>query len=345
MLLQTTTRPAHGAARAEERGEAPALARAERTGFIAHAEAPARLRAPGAPMSRRRRLRDRLGGRLAGSGLAHLLALVLLSALFAREHTGGQMAEPQPVEMLFDHRGSSGGVGPTTPNPPTHAAEQPAPPRQAPPPLPPPPPPRAETAPELPAPPPPLPEAALPEPLPLPQPQPQPPSVPQPSTRAAPQARHAPSPFAHPMDLSFSQAVPHPRTRSGRPGGGGAPINLSIGPLVRNGQLNTPYASTTTIRGVSDDYEAELSNWIRRHMYYPEDAARRGEDGPSRVVVKLDRQGNVRSIRLVSSSGSWALDDATQGMFRGARLPPVPPDMAGDHFDVDLTIDYILIRR
>ena len=47
----------------------------------------------------------------------------------------------------------------------------------------------------------------------------------------------------------------------------------------------------------------------------------------------------------MSTSGSYALDDATEGMFRGAHLPPVPPDMQGDHFDIDLTVNYILIRN
>ncbi|NVN41509.1 energy transducer TonB, partial [Ameyamaea chiangmaiensis] len=136
-----------------------------------------------------------------------------------------------------------------------------------------------------------------------------------------------------------------PRARRGRSGGAGAPIDLSVGPLVKDGQINAPYSTRTTIRGVSEDYEGEIDRWIRSHMYYPEDAARNGEDGPSSVHVVLDRSGHVKAVRLTGQSGSYSLDAATTGMFRNAQLPPVPPDMKGDHFDIDLTINYILIRR
>ncbi|MBE7212122.1 MAG: energy transducer TonB [Gluconacetobacter diazotrophicus] len=156
--------------------------------------------------------------------------------------------------------------------------------------------------------------------------------------------RQARNPFANPMDSSFSEAPGPHIARRGRPGGSGAPIDMSLGPLVRNGHLNTPYATVGTIKGVSDDYGAMIDNWIRRHLYYPPEAAQKGQDGPSHVHVVLDRSGQVKSVRLVDSSGSFLLDDATTGMFRNAKLPPVPDDMQGDHFDIDLTVNYILVR-
>ena len=61
--------------------------------------------------------------------------------------------------------------------------------------------------------------------------------------------------------------------------------------------------------------------------------------------VELDRDGHVTKVRLTGQSGSYYLDAATVGMFRNAQLPPVPPDMQGDTFPIDLTINYILIRR
>ncbi|NVN11800.1 energy transducer TonB, partial [Nguyenibacter vanlangensis] len=156
---------------------------------------------------------------------------------------------------------------------------------------------------------------------------------------------HAPSPFDSPMDLSFAPSPGPVRQRRGRAGGSGSPIDLSVGPMVRNGQLNAPYSTQTQIRGVSEDYGEEIDRWIRAHMYYPEEAARAGEEGPSSVHVVLDRSGRVKAVRLTGQSGSYYLDAATTGMFHGAELPPVPPDMTGDHFDIDLTINYILIRR
>ncbi|WP_019091850.1 energy transducer TonB [Komagataeibacter europaeus] len=149
----------------------------------------------------------------------------------------------------------------------------------------------------------------------------------------------------HPRNWSLSQSPLPRRSQRGRAGGTGSPIDLSLGPLVKNGQVNAPYSTNTQIKGVSDDYGSELDRWIRSHMYYPEEAARAGEEGPSSVHVELDRDGHVTKVRLTGQSGSYYLDAATVGMFRNAQLPPVPPDMQGDTFPIDLTINYILIRR
>lgn len=158
--------------------------------------------------------------------------------------------------------------------------------------------------------------------------------------------QRAPSPFDSMTDLSLDQSSAPPRPRHhGRTGGSGGPIDLSLGPLVQNGKLNTPFATRSTVRGVSDDYSEEVDRWIRRHMYYPEEAAQNGEEGPSSVHVVLDRSGNVRFVRLTNQSGSYLLDAATTGMFRNAHLPPIPPGITGDHFDLDVTVNYILIRH
>ncbi|MXV45195.1 TonB family protein [Saccharibacter sp. 17.LH.SD] len=153
------------------------------------------------------------------------------------------------------------------------------------------------------------------------------------------------NPFAHPMDLSFSgQPSPHPRHR-GRRGGNHGAFDLSMGPLSMNGQINAPYQTRNSVKGVSSDYGEEIDRWIRNHMFYPEEARNAGEDGPSSVHVVIDRSGRVKSVRLTGQSGSYSLDTATVGLFQGVQLPPVPPDMAGDHFDLDVTINYILLQQ
>lgn len=160
-----------------------------------------------------------------------------------------------------------------------------------------------------------------------------------------PSRETAQNPFAHPMDWSFN-GPPAPKARHrGRNGGQHGPVDFSLGPLSMNGQINAPYRAKSMVKGVSSDYGAEIDRWVRAHMYYPEDAASNGEEGPSSVHVVLDRSGHVRSVRLTGQSGSYSLDAATAGMFQGAKLPPVPPDMSGDHFDMDVTINYILIRH
>ena len=142
---------------------------------------------------------------------------------------------------------------------------------------------------------------------------------------------------------SFAQSRGPNIPQRGRSGGSGAAIDMSLGPLVKNGHLNTPYA-TVGVAGVSSDYSALLDSWIRRRIYYPPDAAQRGEDGSTHLKVVIDRFGHVKSVRLLDSSGSERLDDAFTGIFRGATLPPIPPEMAGKEIPLDLTLNYVLLR-
>ncbi len=336
----------------EPRGVAPQVA-APPPGHQPSPIQRARVAMAGLPLARRVRFHGgRLDRLLGGSTALHAILLVLLAVLYRIEGRPRPPADQPPVEMVF---GRSGMVG--NPVSADNGSGHP-PPRTAPtPPVPPTPEPQPQPTPEPPEvstePPPPLPVPEL-EPLPtpdvLPEPQPEPRPQPRPPTRiplrtARPTHTQRSSPFANPQDFSFSQGEPGPaRSRGGRVSGSHAPVDLSLGPLVKNGRLNTPFA-TIGIRGVSDDYGSEIDAWIKRHLYYPPEAAQRGEDGPSHVHVEIDRSGRVKSVALVSSSGSYALDDATEGMFRAARLPPVPPDMEGDHFDIDLTVNYILIHH
>ncbi|MFT8441408.1 energy transducer TonB, partial [Acetobacter fabarum] len=176
-------------------------------------------------------------------------------------------------------------------------------------------------------------------------------STSKPSSRAVPRPQPQQLPqnlkslLQHPMDYSFNEA-PAPRrpNRRGRPGGSNAPLDMSIGPMVENGQLNAHYASRTSVHGVSSDYGQEIDAWIQRHLFYPPEAAERGEEGSTSVHVILDRSGHVFKV-FMSGSSTPALDASTVGMFQGAQLPPVPPDMKDQYINFDVTVHYVLIRN
>ncbi|XAO71087.1 MAG: TonB family protein [Acetobacteraceae bacterium] len=160
--------------------------------------------------------------------------------------------------------------------------------------------------------------------------------------QSAPKSKN---PFENMANLDYSDASPSPRRRTGHYGGAHGPVDMSYGPLVKNGTVNSPNLSVRKIRGVSEDYGEELSRWIRSRLFYPADAVANGEGGESSLHVVLDRQGRVKSVRVTGQSGSYALDAAAMSIFSmHAQLPPIPPDMVGDHFDIDMTINYILIR-
>lgn len=154
------------------------------------------------------------------------------------------------------------------------------------------------------------------------------------------------NPFDTLTNLNFDENPnsSHRRVSKIRPQGSRSAINMSTGPLVKNGKINRPYSTGINIKGVSADYGDEIAAWIHHHMFYPLEALKRGEDGSPSVHVVINRDGQVLSISLTNSSGSDALDAAITGMFRNAQLPKIPPDLP-DHFDMDLQINYILLRQ
>jgi TonB family protein len=93
------------------------------------------------------------------------------------------------------------------------------------------------------------------------------------------------------------------------------------------------------------DWLNALSAWVEAHKYYPREAAADGEDGTVVVRVRVDRSGRVQLVELRDRSGSQWLDLGLQAMFRGARLPPFPPDNTDPNFTFDFTMHYVLIRQ
>ena len=54
--------------------------------------------------------------------------------------------------------------------------------------------------------------------------------------------------------------------------------------------------------------------------------------------------GRVQSAGIKCRSGSQVIDLAALGTWRGAQLPPLPPELAPS-YTFTITIDYILLRR
>jgi protein TonB len=247
---------------------------------------------------------------------------------------------------------------PPAPTPPAPAASAPAPPEPAPPAPAPPAPAASAPVPPEPAPPAPsvrLPELALAEPPLLPAlraPQPEavpawerPPPMPAPAPAPAPRAARPAGTFSAPQNFGFGPAVPLRRN-----GGSSGAIDFSLGPGVLNSRGEPPRGGnrlgSVVVRGaqVGPDWIQLLDEWWAEHRYYPPQAAARGEDGIVKVHVSMDRDGTVRGVELETYSGSQWLDMGALALFRNAHLPPFPPGTPEEHADLDITIDYILIR-
>ena len=149
------------------------------------------------------------------------------------------------------------------------------------------------------------------------------------------------NPFAHPLNLSFS-SVSRPASRNGLHGS--KSLDLSMGLLIEGGQLKdaVPHVSSP---GADGDYLELLSEYVETHKFYPERAAANGEDGVAVIRATIARDGTVRDVHLVESSGSRDLDIAWISLFRDHRLAPFPDDMREQQRDFTLSMDYVLIYR
>ncbi len=156
-------------------------------------------------------------------------------------------------------------------------------------------------------------------------------------TRTAPH----PSPFAHPQEYSLSSqpsaSVPHGLR-------GSRSMNLALGLLVRGGMLRdaVPHISSP---GADGDYLEELSEYVETHKFYPEQAAANQEQGTAVIRAKIARDGTVKDVQLLESSGSRTLDLAWISLFRDKHLAPFPDDMREAEEEFTLSMDYELLYR
>jgi protein TonB len=89
---------------------------------------------------------------------------------------------------------------------------------------------------------------------------------------------------------------------------------------------------------------AELATWksqivtiLEHNKRYPIEARSRAEQGTARLAFSIDHEGHLLSSRIVTSSGSAALDAETLALVRRAQpFPPPPPELAGSEMTVPL---------
>jgi protein TonB len=85
-------------------------------------------------------------------------------------------------------------------------------------------------------------------------------------------------------------------------------------------------ASSPPAVAVVRNWESLLVAHIERFKRYPLEARERGQQGIVRVAYAVDRDGWVRSSRIVQSSGSADLDQEALAMLARAQPVPRPPD-------------------
>ncbi len=135
---------------------------------------------------------------------------------------------------------------------------------------------------------------------------------------------------------------------------GGAPQGGAAAPSPQSGQLNlalnqsvmrNAFAREFSIQGnIGPDWKAELSQWVNERKYYPQQALQMDQQGAVAIRLVVARDGSVRDVTLLQSSGSPFLDQAWLGLFQGARVPPFPPGTPADQITLEATMHFILVN-
>jgi TonB family protein len=162
---------------------------------------------------------------------------------------------------------------------------------------------------------------------------------------------YLPAPVAVPQPEPESAARPAPPPPPPRAHGATAQrMEITLGePLTGSIDFGSTPGTDDMIhvRGadLGADWKEKLHQWWQEHATYPTEALRRRQAGTVKIHVRINRDGRVQLVGLDSTSGSQWLDAGAQAVFRGETVPALPPDTPEAVKDIDLTINYILIRR
>jgi TonB family protein len=91
------------------------------------------------------------------------------------------------------------------------------------------------------------------------------------------------------------------------------------------------------------DYFAELKKRIEDKWTYPSEASRKGQSGGGEIRFVLHKNGSVRTVEIVHSSGVQILDSYIENAIRMAQpFPPIPASVGDDVIPISINFNYVL---
>jgi TonB family protein len=91
------------------------------------------------------------------------------------------------------------------------------------------------------------------------------------------------------------------------------------------------------------DYFAELKRRIEEKWVYPQEAARNGQSGQGELRFVLRKDGSVRTVEIVHSTGVTILDRYIENAIRlAAPFPPIPRSVGDDVIPISINYTYVL---
>ena len=76
---------------------------------------------------------------------------------------------------------------------------------------------------------------------------------------------------------------------------------------------------------------------------YPQEAARKGQSGQGHLRFVLRKDGSVRTVEIIDSSGVMVLDRYIENAIRLASpFPPIPVSVGEDVIPISINFTYVL---
>jgi protein TonB len=176
----------------------------------------------------------------------------------------------------------------------------------------------------------------LPEPAEVDLPEP-PPAVlpPPPQTKPKPPARRPPKP-KRPVEQAQQANREPPKSATPQPA---KSAQAAAPPASRNSQQ-----AVQPLTSAPPSWQGAVLGKLQRAIRYPRMAQMRRKQGVAAIVFRINRQGDVLAVRLVTSSGTESLDEEAMAVVRRASPLPVPPPemMAGEAVSVAAPITFAL---
>jgi TonB family protein len=127
---------------------------------------------------------------------------------------------------------------------------------------------------------------------------------------------------------------------SGRGGTGAEGAGAGESGTEKDGQVAVPL-NTPDPRYAS--YFAELKRRIEEKWVYPQEAARKGQSGQGHLRFVLRKDGSVRTVEIIDSSGVMVLDRYIENAIRLASpFPPIPVSVGEDVIPISINFTYVL---
>lgn len=117
----------------------------------------------------------------------------------------------------------------------------------------------------------------------------------------------------------------------------GPPVDQTTAPQ------SSPMPPGSKASDAKPTWEGQVLAALNAAKRYPLEAKRNRQQGMPWVRFTMDREGRVRSVRIVRSSGFDALDREAEALpMRASPLPKPPESVKGDRVELTVPIEYFL---